>query len=186
MSVLVDNSGVLRYNSCNDLKCKRSLGIMFDELDVFDDLVVEEDEVHVSGVSVDNEDLAERLKSEGKSVVTRGFTKERVYPYFEICLTADAQIHSITLEAIQSLLTTGAVHPDSADGVIDVLTAENGSITVGVSTDTTLTKEPQEKVLGTLPVSKIRYLFALVRNVNTRFWLSSELVFEGSKVLALV
>ena len=146
------------------------------DLDILEELEV--------GVSQDeqediktNEEVVGELQYQEKELARMSFELEKQYPIYEVRLTPESQISSVTMDAIKSLVS---VSVQKKKGVSDFVSeAESGEKELEVCMTLVLAVDPEKK-------EKLRHLYQLTRNLEQRFYLDKDRVFSGQKILAVL
>lgn len=155
--------------------------------DFEDGLSLEELEVGVDSVRT-NEEVVSELQSKEKQVAKIGYEMEKGYPLFEIRLTPDSQMSTVTMDAIQGLISTSVKEKKSSSDF--ERESETGVKPVEVCLTVVLAVDPslpsKEKVIGYFKREKLRHLYQLTRNLEHKFYLDEQRVFSGQKLLAII
>lgn len=158
-----------------------------EEVDELSDL--EELEVGSSSDSIKtNEEVVAELQSKEKQVARIGFELEKGYPLFEVRLTPESQMSTVTMDAIKGLISSST--SDTKNFEDFEKESETGEKSVEVCMTLVLAidpnEAPKEKVIGYFKKEKLRHLYQLVRNLEHKFYLDKDRCFSGQKMLAIL
>lgn len=165
---------------------------LIDELEVtsseeLEDIELESLEVGVDSVRT-NEEVVSELQSKEKTVAKIGYEMEKGYPLFEIRLTPESQMSTVTMDAIQGLISTGV--KDKRGSSDFERESELGTKPIEVCLTVVLAVDPnaptKEKVIGYFKREKLRHLYQLTRNLEHKFYLDEQRVFSGQTLLAII
>lgn len=135
-----------------------------------------------------NEEVVSELSNKEKQVARIGYELEKGYPLFEVRLTPESQMSTVTMDAIKGLISTGVKEVKNTEDF--ELESETGVKPVEVCMTLVLALDPnepkKEKVIGYFKKEKLRHLYQLTRNLEHRFYLDERHVFSGQKLLAIL
>lgn len=154
--------------------------------------ILEELEVGVStGEQEDiktNEEVVGELQHQEKELARMSFELEKQYPIYEVRLTPESQISSVTMDAIKSLVSVSVQKKKEVSDFVSEV--ESGEKELEVCMTLVLAVDPEkvpvEKVVGYFKKEKLRHLYQLTRNLEQRFYLDKDRVFSGQKILAVL
>jgi hypothetical protein len=157
-----------------------------EEVDELSDL--EELEVGSTDSIKTNEEVVAELQSKEKQVARIGFELEKGYPLFEVRLTPESQMSTVTMDAIKGLISSSTRETKNFEDFEKE--SETGEKSVEVCMTLVLAidpnEAPKEKVIGYFKKEKLRHLYQLVRNLEHKFYLDKDRVFSGQKMLAIL
>lgn len=135
-----------------------------------------------------NEEVVAELQSKEKQVARIGFELEKGYPLFEVRLTPESQMSTVTMDAIKGLISSST--RDTKNFEDFEKESETGEKSVEVCMTLVLAidpnETPKEKVIGYFKKEKLRHLYQLVRNLEHKFYLDKDRGFSGQKMLAIL
>lgn len=147
-----------------------------------------ETEVSSSDSVKTNEEVVAELQSKEKQVARIGFELEKGYPLFEVRLTPESQMSTVTMDAIKGLISSSTKDKKNFEDFEKE--SETGEKSVEVCMTLVLAidpnEAPKEKVIGYFKKEKLRHLYQLVRNLEHKFYLDKDRVFSGQKMLAIL
>lgn len=157
------------------------------DLDILEELEVGVSQEEQEDIKT-NEEVVEELKHQEKELARMSFELEKHYPIYEVRLTPESQISSVTMDAIKSLVSVSVQKKkEVSDFVAEVESGEKElevCMTLVLAIDPE--KAPVEKVVGYFKKEKLRHLYQLTRNLEQRFYLDKDRVFSGQKILAVL
>lgn len=157
------------------------------DLDILEELEVGVSQEEQEDIKT-NEEVVEELKHQEKELARMSFELEKHYPIYEVRLTPESQISSVTMDAIKSLVSVSVQKKKEVSDF--VAEAESGEKELEVCMILVLAidpeKAPVEKVVGYFKKEKLRHLYQLTRNLEQRFYLDKDRVFSGQKILAVL
>lgn len=149
---------------------------------------VAELEVSSSDSVKTNEEVVAELQSKEKQVARIGFELEKGYPLFEVRLTPESQMSTVTMDAIKGLISSSTKDKKNFEDFEKE--SETGEKSVEVCMTLVLAidpnEAPKEKVIGYFKKEKLRHLYQLVRNLEHKFYLDKDRGFSGQKMLAIL
>lgn len=149
---------------------------------------VAESEVASSDSVKTNEEVVAELQSKEKQVARIGFELEKGYPLFEVRLTPESQMSTVTMDAIKGLISSSTKDKKNFEDFEKE--SETGEKSVEVCMTLVLAidpnEAPKEKVIGYFKKEKLRHLYQLVRNLEHKFYLDKDRGFSGQKMLAIL
>ena len=149
---------------------------------------VAESEVTSSDSVKTNEEVVAELQSKEKQVARIGFELEKGYPLFEVRLTPESQMSTVTMDAIKGLISSSTKDKKNFEDFEKE--SETGEKLVEVCMTLVLAidpnETPKEKVIGYFKKEKLRHLYQLVRNLEHKFYLDKDRGFSGQKMLAIL
>lgn len=149
---------------------------------------ISESEVVSSDFVKTNEEVVAELQSKEKQVARIGFELEKGYPLFEVRLTPESQMSTVTMDAIKGLISSSTKDKKNFEDFEKE--SETGEKSVEVCMTLVLAidpnEAPKEKVIGYFKKEKLRHLYQLVRNLEHKFYLDKDRVFSGQKMLAIL
>ena len=117
-----------------------------------------------------------------------GFELEKGYPLFEVRLTPESQMSTVTMDAIKGLISSSTKDKKNFEDFEKE--SETGEKSVEVCMTLVLAIDPnevpKEKVIGYFKKEKLRHLYQLVRNLEHKFYLDKDRGFSGQKMLAIL
>lgn len=135
-----------------------------------------------------NEEVVGELQYQEKELARMSFELEKQYPIYEVRLTPESQISSVTMDAIKSLVSVSVQKKKEVSDFVSE--AESGEKELEVCMTLVLAVDPEkapvEKVVGYFKKEKLRHLYQLTRNLEQRFYLDKDRVFSGQKILAVL
>ena len=135
-----------------------------------------------------NEEVVADLQSKEKQVARIGFELEKGYPLFEVRLTPESQMSTVTMDAIKGLISSSTKDKKNFEDFEKE--SETGEKSVEVCMTLVLAidpnEAPKEKVIGYFKKEKLRHLYQLVRNLEHKFYLDKDRGFSGQKMLAIL
>lgn len=135
-----------------------------------------------------NEEVVAELQSKEKQVARIGFELEKGYPLFEVRLTPESQMSTVTMDAIKGLISSSTKDKKNFEDFEKE--SETGEKSVEVCMTLVLAidpnEAPKEKVIGYFKKEKLRHLYQLVRNLEHKFYLDKDRGFSGQKMLAIL
>lgn len=135
-----------------------------------------------------NEEVAAELSTKEKTVARIGFELEKGYPLFEVRLTPESQMSTVTMDAIKGLISSSTRETKNFEDFEKE--SETGEKSVEVCMNLVLAVDPneppKEKVIGYFKREKLRHLYQLVRNLEHKFYLDKDRGFSGQKMLAIL
>lgn len=147
-----------------------------------------ETEVSSSDSVKTNEEVVAELQSKEKQVARIGFELEKGYPLFEVRLTPESQMSTVTMDAIKGLISSSTKDKKNFEDFEKE--SETGEKSVEVCMTLVLAidpnEAPKEKVIGYFKKEKLRHLYQLVRNLEHKFYLDKDRGFSGQKMLAIL
>ena len=152
----------------------------FEELEEVDELsYLEELEVGSTDSIKTNDEVVAELQSKEKQVARIGFELEKGYPLFEVRLTPESQMSTVTMDAIKGLISSSTRDTKNLEDFEKE--SETGEKSVEVCMTLVLAIDPNEA-----PKEKLRHLYQLVRNLEHKFYLDKDRCFSGQKMLAIL
>lgn len=135
-----------------------------------------------------NEEVVAELQSKEKQVARIGFELEKGYPLFEVRLTPESQMSTVTMDAIKGLISSSTKDKKNFEDFEKE--SETGEKSIEVCMTLVLAidpnEAPKEKVIGYFKKEKLRHLYQLVRNLEHKFYLDKDRGFSGQKMLAIL
>lgn len=135
-----------------------------------------------------NEEVVAELSTKEKTVARIGFELEKGYPLFEVRLTPESQMSTVTMDAIKGLISSSTRETKNFEDFEKE--SETGEKSVEVCMTLVLAVDPneppKEKVIGYFKREKLRHLYQLVRNLEHKFYLDKDRGFSGQKMLAIL